>query len=139
MDKAYAVIEAWDRTKYSGGFADYTDMRHSFGRYNWESEDEDDDKRLVMPDNFPANEDILLASYDNEDYSGSAFVLFLRDGKLFEVNGSHCSCNGLEECWHPEETSWEALKMRDFEFSPVSRYPEAQERLELLFRHFAND
>lgn len=39
---------------------------------------------------------ILLASYTYEDYDGSAFVLFLRDGKLYEVNGSHCSCYGLE-------------------------------------------
>jgi hypothetical protein len=61
---------------------------------------------------------ILLASYTYEDYSGDAFVLFEKDGKLFEVNGSHCSCYGLESCgigrdettqWQPEETTKEAL------------------------------
>jgi hypothetical protein len=66
--------------------------------------------------------EVLLASYTYEDYSGSAFVLFRRDGKLYEVNGSHCSCHGLEAQsyrdnesrtqWEPEETSKEALEKR---------------------------
>lgn len=56
--------------------------------------------------------DILLASYALEDYEGSAFVLFKRAGKLFEVNGSHCSCYGLEGQWEPEETTAEALLAR---------------------------
>jgi hypothetical protein len=47
--------------------------------------------------------EILLASYSYEDYSGSAYVLFRRDGKLFEVFGGHCSCYGLEDQWEPEE------------------------------------
>lgn len=65
-----------------------------------------------LPDDFPADEDILIASYDVDDYSGEAFVLFERDGRLFEVNGSHCSCHGLEEQWDPEETTAGALKIR---------------------------
>ena len=52
---------------------------------------------------------ILLASYTYEDYNGEAFVLFEQKGKLFEVNGGHCSCYGLEGQWEPEETSVEAL------------------------------
>ncbi|MDX0007791.1 hypothetical protein GOB40_13720 [Sinorhizobium meliloti] len=56
--------------------------------------------------------EILLASYTYADYSGEAFVLFRKDGKLFEVNGSHCSCYGLEGQWEPEETSVEALRHR---------------------------
>ena len=43
--------------------------------------------------------EVLLASYSYEDYSGLAFVLFRKDGELFEVNGSHCSCYGLEDQW----------------------------------------
>lgn len=42
------------------------------------------------------NTEVLLASYGTPDYEGYAFVLFLRDGKLWEVNASHCSCYGLE-------------------------------------------
>lgn len=65
--------------------------------------------------------EVLLASYTYEDYYGSAFVLFRKDGRLFEVNGSHCSCYGLSErsyCvdgqtqWQPEETTVEALLHR---------------------------
>lgn len=46
--------------------------------------------------------EILAASYTYEDYSGSAYVLFRKDGKLWEVNGGHCSCYGLEGQWVPE-------------------------------------
>jgi hypothetical protein len=68
------------------------------------------------------NVDVLLASYGSENYGGDAFVLFRRDGKLYEVNGSHCSCYGLgtqgyhtderETQWQPEETTVEALRHR---------------------------
>lgn len=65
--------------------------------------------------------DILLADYTYEDYSGSAFVLFVRGGKLYEVNAGHCSCHGLSECdfsgdsttqFQPEETTKEAILKR---------------------------
>ena len=56
---------------------------------------------------------ILFASYVAGGYEGSALVIYEREGKLYEVNGSHCSCYGLENQWEPEETSMEALKMRD--------------------------
>lgn len=56
--------------------------------------------------------EIVVASYTYEDYSGSAYVLFKRDGKLFEVHGGHCSCYGLEGQWEPEETSTEAIRHR---------------------------
>jgi hypothetical protein len=58
--------------------------------------------------------EVILASYTNENYEGEAFVLFRRnsDGKLYEVNGGHCSCYGLEGQWNPEETTVEALGHR---------------------------
>lgn len=40
--------------------------------------------------------EILYAEYTAEGYEGDAFVLLRKDGKYFEINGSHCSCNGLE-------------------------------------------
>ncbi len=58
------------------------------------------------------NMEVLLASYNYEDHSGDAFVLFKRDGKLYEVNGSHCSCYCLEDQWEPEETTIESLRHR---------------------------
>ena len=57
---------------------------------------------------------LLFARYFAWSYEGGAFVLFEREGKLFEVNGSHCSCHGLEGQWKPEETSREALRHRMF-------------------------
>lgn len=55
--------------------------------------------------------EILYASYDHIDYEGYAHVIFRKEGKLFEVNDSHCSCNGLDN-WHPEETTVAALLFR---------------------------
>ncbi len=56
--------------------------------------------------------EILFAAYDEGDWCGSAFVLIRIDDELYEVNGDHCSCHGLEEQWEPEETSIKALKHR---------------------------
>ena len=56
--------------------------------------------------------EVLFATYTYEGYSGAAFLIYKRDGKLFEVHDAHCSCYGLEN-WEPEETSWAALAMRD--------------------------
>lgn len=56
--------------------------------------------------------EILLASYGYGDYSGDAFVLFRKNTTLYEVNGSHCSCRGLEGQWEPEKTTKEALLYR---------------------------
>lgn len=84
---------------YLYNFGDKEDLEREFGNYG--------DLDLSYAD-------ILLASYTYEDYSGSAFVLFkdTRDGKLYEVNGSHCSCYGLEGQWEPEETDIASLRHR---------------------------
>lgn len=55
---------------------------------------------------------VHLAWYGYGSYEGSSFVLYEKDGKLFEVNGNHCSGYGLEGQWEPEQTTWEALKVR---------------------------
>ena len=55
---------------------------------------------------------IHLAWYGQGDYCGSAFVLFEKDGQLYECHGSHCSCYGLEDQWGPEETTVESLAHR---------------------------
>lgn len=54
----------------------------------------------------------IYGYYSYEDYSGEAFVLFEKGGKLYEVNGSHCSCYGLEGQWQPEETLIAAIEKR---------------------------
>ena len=71
---------------------------------NW-----DDEQDIINDFELDANElngaFVLLAEYTTGGYEGSAFVLFERGGKLYEVNGGHCSCYGLEDQWDPEETS----------------------------------
>ncbi len=61
---------------------------------------------------FPTDSEVIIAGYEYENYEGSAFVLYEKNGKLYEANGGHCSCYGLEGQWKPEETTWEALAMR---------------------------
>lgn len=74
--------------------------------------------REAVKDDFEINDEnlrgvkILLASYGQGGYEGDAFGLFERDGELWEVNGGHCSCNGLEGQWEPEKTNIEALRHR---------------------------
>ena len=60
---------------------------------------------------------VYLAWYGYGSYDGKSLVIFRKGGKLYEVNGSHCSCNGLENQWEPEETSWAALAKRDLSYS----------------------
>lgn len=55
---------------------------------------------------------ILFASYGTDNWSGDAFVLFKENGTLYEVNGSHCSCYGLEGRWQPEEVYLPELENR---------------------------
>lgn len=46
--------------------------------------------------------EILVASYVREDWSGQAIVIYREGGELFIVEGSHCSCYGLEDQWNPD-------------------------------------
>lgn len=55
---------------------------------------------------------ILFASYGDDCYEGDAWVLFERDGVLYEVNGGHCSCYGLEGQWDPDEVNLKELEHR---------------------------
>jgi hypothetical protein len=48
---------------------------------------------------------VIHADYTYEDYSGSSYVLYWKDGMFYEVSGSHCSCYGLEDQWEPEATT----------------------------------
>ena len=58
----------------------------------------------------------ILIGYESVGSWGcdsSSFFLFRgKDGKLYEVHGSHCSCYGFEGQFDLEETTIEALKFR---------------------------
>ena len=51
----------------------------------------------------PEPEEVLLAVYDLHCYEGYAVVFYREGDKYFEVQGSHCSCYGLEGQWDVEE------------------------------------
>ena len=81
--------------KYFGIFTDRDHVAQEFeyGSGNrWSNENP-----FVIAADFPTDEEVLLATYNYENYNGSAYVLFKRDGKLYEVIGAHCSCNGSRE------------------------------------------
>lgn len=59
-----------------------------------------------------SNIEVIYAYYSYENYNGDAHVIYIQDGKLYEVNGSHCSCFGLDGQWEPEETTVQALMFR---------------------------
>jgi len=77
--------------------------------HNWSNREgvEKDFQTTLKP-----TQKILLASYGYGSYCGDAFVLFQEGNNLYEVNGSHCSCFGLEGQWDPEKTSVKSLKQR---------------------------
>lgn len=64
--------------------------------------------QVTLDDNI----NLLLWNYEYGNWEGYAFVLFEQNGRLYEVNGSHCSCYGLEGQWDPEETSVKELTYR---------------------------
>jgi hypothetical protein len=80
---------------------------------------------------------VHLAWYGYGHYCGDSLVIFEKNGKLQEVNGSHCSCYGLEGQWEPEETSWEALKLRNI-CGDYDGSQEAQALLEKLISENAS-
>jgi hypothetical protein len=59
---------------------------------------------------------VILAKCDEGKWEGSAEVLFLKKGVLYEVSASHCSCYGFEGMWDPQVVTPEALLMRKYSY-----------------------
>jgi hypothetical protein len=97
-------LHDWEGEDASAVFTEYNGER-------WNSYKEEDSCPLEEKPEFKGVE-ILLASYITGNYEGTSFVLFRRDGKLYEVNAYHCSCFGLEGQWDPEEVTKEELSYR---------------------------
>lgn len=72
---------------------------------NLEGEFSEDDLSFIK--------EVLIWEYTYENYSGNAFLLYRdnRDGLLYEVHGSHCSCYGLERQFQPELSDTKRLEM----------------------------
>lgn len=77
----------------------FTSVNDVFNQFNVSSDDQ-------------IGVEILIAVYNEGNYEGSAWVLFRKEGKLYEVSASHCSCHGLEDQFDAEETDGEALQHR---------------------------
>jgi len=75
--------------------------------------------QFSAPENALEEAVILYAKYRYEDYSGSAYILYMIEDKMYEVHGSHCSCNGLEGQWSPEEVTYAELEFRWFQTNNI--------------------
>lgn len=73
--------------------------------------------------------EFIYAVYNFGNYEGNSHVIFRKDGVLYEVNGGHCSCHGLEGCWEPEETTVLALLYRP------NVDNDAKENLKLIYKN----
>lgn len=71
--------------------------------------------------------ELLVSLYETPAYEGYCFILYRKGGELYEVNGSHCSCHGLEDQWDPTVTNWRALASRCF-----YQYDNREEILEFI-------
>lgn len=63
-----------------------------------------------LPEGFPTEKQVVAAEYDDSDgHSGSAYVVYKKNRKLFVWADSHCSCNGLEWGTGGVETTWKTI------------------------------
>lgn len=73
------------------------------------------------PNDFLEKCEIIIAILtDDYCYSEFSFFLLRKDGKYYENHASHCSCQGFEDQFEPEETTVKYLKSD--KFNPVSDY-----------------
>lgn len=82
--------------KYFGEFEKLEDVRNEF--------------HVSLTDLFPTERQMVFAWYGVGGYDGSALVVFKIKGQYYQVEGSHCSCYGLENQWEPDPVSKEQLK-----------------------------
>jgi hypothetical protein len=98
--------------KYFDGFGDYQSMLREFQKSTYDYEKREYNY-TNLPGDVPTEDEVVFAAYGLEEaYSGSAIVIFEKNGELFENQGGHCSCNGLEDQWQPGKVTWEALALR---------------------------
>lgn len=67
----------------------------------------------------PEPDQVLYATYTYENYSGDSLVIYRNDDKYYLVTAAHCSCNGLENAWIPEEFETRELLFKYLENTRV--------------------
>ena len=82
------------------GFSNWQNVANEFtGIYDWS----DQEKKVSALQEIPEPDQVIVAAYKLESYEGHAWVVYRVGGKYYSVEGSHCSCHGLEDQWNPEE------------------------------------
>jgi len=127
--------------KYFGNWADINSVEADFFPESWRYKQPVDTGKWEREPNpeyprdasFPTDDEVLIGSYEVPSYEGYAILVYERDGKLYEVNGFHCSCYGLEDQWSPEETTREALAMRKVDEGYYSHGADFAARYKELF------
>lgn len=56
-----------------------------------------DEEEIRVDYDFPPSVEIIAAHTTEPDYSESRWVVYRKNGKLFELEDSHCSCNGWND------------------------------------------
>lgn len=84
---------------YTGDFECWEDVANEFTE-TWRKSDEEVAASLK---NFPRPDAVFAAAYEQVCYDGDAVIAYRHGDKYYLVEGSHCSCHGLEDQWVPEE------------------------------------
>lgn len=77
---------------YQNHFSSWEDVVLEFTGSRYKDENE---KKDLLKD-YPEPK-VLYANYDNDSYDGEALVIWTRNRRYYLLQGSHCSCYGLEE------------------------------------------
>ena len=81
----------------------------------------------------------ILIAYESVGSFGcdsSNWFLFLKDSVLYEVAGSHCSCDGFEGQWDPQETNAKYLKSKNFHISTGGYDDLSEENIKEIKEYF---
>ena len=112
-------------------------MNRGSNNYHGEYFAGDNKKWAAVQEQFSMTEEepdyVYWAEYSYADYSGSADVIYRRGPDYYVVNGSHCSCNGLEGQWTPEKYTG-----RDLFLSIVAKWGNSGLR-EAVLKAFAEE
>lgn len=86
---------------YQGSFSSWKNVVLEFHGLNYADEEKQNNALEIEPE----PDQVLLATYGGGGYDGDAVVCYRRGEDYFIVEGSHCSCYGLEDQWQPEKYS----------------------------------
>lgn len=79
----------------------------------------------------------VFAIYGSEGYDGYATVIYTNDGVIFNVvEGSHCSCYGLEGQWQAEDhMTLDALRKMGGGYAAEEHKEEFNQWLDVVGQH----